>query len=195
MTVLSPATRSGALDDGGPHPAMARHTGRSYWQALTRAALAAAVVHLAFSLVFFALHAPLLVWANLGSIAIYAWIHHLLQRRRNRRAVVLLWVEILLHALAATLVVGWDSGFHYYVLVMMPLVFVSPGRTLRIKLMLGMALAAFYIGLDAYARSHAPVTPITTGALKSRLREPHCNCMTRMLLRRHNKQPARKLAV
>ena len=165
MSVLSPATRPGALDEGGTQPAVARHTGRSYWQALTRASLAAALVHFAFSGLFLALDAPLLAWANLGSIGVYAWIHRLLRHRRNRRAVVLLWVEIPLHALVATAVVGWDSGFHYYVLVMMPLVFVSPGRTLRIKLLLGVALAGFYIGLDAYARSHAPVSPISTGAL------------------------------
>jgi diguanylate cyclase len=165
MSVLSPATRPGALDEGGTQPAVARHTGRSYWQALTRAALAAALVHLAFSGVFLALHAPLLAWANLGSVAIYAGIYRLLQRRRNKRAVVLLWAEILLHALVATLVVGWDSGFHYYLLVMMPLVFVSPSRRLRIKLLLGATLAGFYIGLDAYARSHPPVSPIAAGAL------------------------------
>ncbi|MBC7995150.1 MAG: GGDEF domain-containing protein [Rhizobacter sp.] len=81
---------------------MARHTGRSYWQALTRAALAAALVHLAFSAVFFALHAPLMAWANLGSIG---------------------------------------------------------------KLLLGVLLAGFYIGLDAYSRLQPPVSPIAADAL------------------------------
>jgi len=165
MSILSPATRPGALDEGGTQPVIAGHTGRSYWQALTRAALAAALVHLVFSGVFLVLDAPLLVWANVGSIAIYGWIHQLLQHRRNRHAVVLLWAEILLHALVATVVVGWDSGFHYYVLVMMPLVFVSPGRTLRVKLLLGVALAGFYIGLDAYSRVHSPLSPVTASAL------------------------------
>jgi diguanylate cyclase (GGDEF)-like protein len=156
---MSPAPRP-SLDAG-----LVRHTGRSYWQALTRAAEAAAAVHVAFSVLFFALGAPVLGAANVGSVVVYALIRSLLLRRRNRTALVLLWLELLLHALVATRVLGWDSGFHYYLLLMMPLVFVSPTRTLRSKLLLGSALAAFYIGLDAYAHQRAPLSEIAPGAL------------------------------
>lgn len=165
MSALSPATLPGAADLTEADAASARHTGRSYWHALKRAALAAGLVHLAFSAVFFALNAPLLAWANLGSIAIYGLIFGLLKQRRNGAAVVLVWVELLAHAAVATYAVGWDSGFHYYVLLMMPMVFVSPGRTPAFKMMLGLALAGFYIGLDALARRHTPLHVIAPGGL------------------------------
>jgi diguanylate cyclase len=161
MSASSPATRPLSFDDEAARPATARHSGRSYWQALARAALTASVVHLAFSAVFFALNAPVMAWANLLSIAVYGLAHRLLARRRNFWAVLLMWIEVVLHALVATAVVGWDSGFHYYMLVMMPLVFVSPGRLLHRKIVLGLLVSGFYIGLDAFARRHAPMNPIS----------------------------------
>jgi diguanylate cyclase (GGDEF)-like protein len=153
------------LDEGGPPLAVASHSGLWYWQALTRAALAAAGVHLAFTGLFLVFDTPALVWANLASVAVYGCIYRLLQRQHGRLAVLLLWAEMLLHTLVATVVVGWDGGFHYYLLVVMPLVFVSPRRTLRTKLLLGATLAGYYIGLDACSRLYPPAGPITTGAL------------------------------
>ncbi|HET7794456.1 MAG TPA: GGDEF domain-containing protein [Rhizobacter sp.] len=165
MSASSPATRPPVFGEEAALPVADRHSGRSYWQALTRAALAAALVHGAFSVVFLLLGAPLLVWANLVSIGMYAAAYRLLRAHRNVAATLLMWAELLLHAWAATAVVGWDSGFHYYILLMMPLVFVSPGRRLHRKVVLGLAVAGFYIGLDAFAHRHQPLSPISAVAL------------------------------
>ena len=141
------------------------HTGRSYWQVLVRAVVAASLVHVAFSGLFFALSAPLMGWANVGSIVLYVAAYGLLRKRHNRPALALIWVELLAHALVATRVLGWESGFHYYVLLMMPMVFMSPVRRKHTKAVLGLALAAFYLGLDLMAHHHAPLAVLTPGAL------------------------------
>lgn len=165
MPDLFPAQPAGSTGGAGAVAPPARHGRRSYWYVLLRAVKAAAVVHLAFSIVFFALHAPLMGWANLGSIALYGLAYMLLKRRLNRAATVLVWAEILLHALVSTRVLGWESGFHYYVLLMVPMVFVSPSRTLHVKIALGVALAVFYAGLDYLGHHHTPLSRISPAAL------------------------------
>jgi diguanylate cyclase len=141
------------------------HAGRSYWQVLVRAVVAASVVHVVFCGLFFALGAPLMVWANIGSIVLYAAAYVLLRRRVNRAGMVLVWTELLSHALVATRVLGWDSGFHYYVLLMMPMVFMSPVRRQHTKAVLGVALAAFYLGLDLLSHHYPPLNHLTPEAL------------------------------
>ena len=143
----------------------AGHSGRSYWQVLVRAVVAASLVHTAFAGLFFALSAPLMGWVNVGSVALYGVAYALLRRRQNRAALVLVWAELLLHALVATRALGWESGFHYYVLLMMPMVFMSPVRRARTKVLLGAALAIFYLGLDLLAHHHTPLVVLTAGAL------------------------------
>lgn len=134
---------------------------------LQRAAAAAGLVHVAFCVLFFALGTPLMGWANVGAVGLYAAAWALLRARRNRLATTLMLGEIVLHALVATRVLGWDSGFHYYVLLLVPMVFVSPGRTLRLKLTLGLALVLYYAGLDRYARLHPPLDLIHSVGLDS----------------------------
>jgi diguanylate cyclase len=62
-------------------------------------------------------------------------------------------------------VLGWESGFHYYVLLMVPMVFVSPSRTLHVKMALGVALALFYAGIDYLGHHHAALTPISPAGM------------------------------
>ena len=165
MSATSPVTRAPAFGADGETSRDARHSGQSYWLALRRAALVACVVHFGFGALFLALDATLMVWANLGSIALYALAHRLLSNRRNLVALAVMWSEVMLHAVAATVGVGWDSGFHYYMLLMMPLVFISPGRLLARKIVIGSVLAVFYIGLDAFAHRHAPLHAVAPTAL------------------------------
>jgi diguanylate cyclase len=154
-----------AMISGAPSASSGLHSGRFYWQVLVRAVVAASLVHLAFCGLFFALGAPLMGWANVGSIALYGTAYGLLRQRLNRPAVVLVWVELLGHALIATLVLGWDSGFHYYVLLMMPMVFMSRVRRRYTNAVLGLALAAFYLGLDMLSHHVAPLNGLAPGVL------------------------------
>jgi hypothetical protein len=52
--------------------------------------------------------------------------------------------------------IGWDGGFHVYLVVMVPALFVSPSRSLRLKLILATALVSYYGALDYCAHSTAP---------------------------------------
>jgi diguanylate cyclase len=159
------ATRFGPADEPGAEPPLGRHSHRSYWLVLTRAVVAGAIVHLLFGALFLVLGATPMVGVNLGSVGLYLLAWGMLRQRRNRIAVVLVWAEILLHAAVATRVLGWDSGFHYYVLVMLPMVFVSPTRHQFAKVGLGLLIGGYYLALDSLGHHHAPLASIAPGAM------------------------------
>jgi diguanylate cyclase (GGDEF)-like protein len=76
--------------------------------------------HAAFIALFAWLHVPLLAWFNLYSVI--AWIGARLANRRGRfyLAVGLLMTEVLAHAVLAVWLLGWESGFHFYLVPVVP---------------------------------------------------------------------------
>lgn len=123
-----------------------------------RVTVLAASVDVAFLLFFLVVGSPLLAWLNLASIAIYATAYALLSRRRNLPALVLIWLEVVLHALVGTMLVGWDGGFHYYLLMFIPAIMVSgSGRTVMLPLLF---LFLFYLGLHALAHVIGALAPL-----------------------------------
>lgn len=117
---------------------------------------AAIVVHVAFGVLFAALGLWGMALVNAGSVLLYLVALFLLRRRLNRVAVALIWLEIVGHAVIAVRLLGLDSGFQFYLLVMLPLIFVSPQRTSRMKVVLGVLLLAISVALDLTMHRIAP---------------------------------------
>ena len=95
---------------------------------LGRITIYAALIHVVYVLFFWAAGAPLLVWVNLGGLLIFVAVRHLLHMRRLRLAVTLFWVEVLPHVALGTLTLGWDSGYHYALLMFVPFVALTGSR-------------------------------------------------------------------
>ena len=129
-----------------------------------RVTVMAAGVDLAFVFLFLAFGSPLLAWLNLVSITMYAVAYWLLGRHINGPAVVLIWIEVLGHAAIGTLLIGWDSGFHYYLLMFIPAIVVSAGTRLVPYLLL-VLLFVFYTGLHAISLHLGPLAPLNARAL------------------------------
>ncbi len=119
----------------------------AFWLMLRRVAVFAGCVDLVYLAVFFVLGMPLMALTNVLSASMYAAAYVLLGRRRNLPAVLLMWTEVLVHACACTILLGWDTGIHYFLLVFLPAVAVSRSPRLAAAAM-GFVLAA-YLGLDA----------------------------------------------
>ncbi len=130
----------------------------AFWTMLRRVVVLAACVDVMFFVLFHALESPLLAWLNVLSVAIYAAAYALIVRRANIAALVLIWLEVLGHAAIGTLLIGWESGFHYYLLMFIPAIVVSSTRGQVLALV--SALLAFYLGLDAVSRAAGPITPL-----------------------------------
>jgi len=130
---------------------------------VTRVALCAAAVDI-FYFVFFLIHdSPVLAWINVASVSLYAAAFMMLQRRQMRAAVALFWLEVLTHAAIGTVWLGWASGFHYLLLVFIPLLALSNGR--RQALVLTVFIVFFLLGLDLVQRRIGPVAPLPEAAM------------------------------
>jgi diguanylate cyclase (GGDEF)-like protein len=118
----------------------------AFWLMLRRVAVIAGCTDLLFLGVFLALGLPVIAWTNLVSIGMYAAAYWLIGQRKNRPAVVLMWTEVLLHAISCTLLLGWDGGAHYFLLVFIPAIALS--RSQRQALGALTFLLIVYLGLD-----------------------------------------------
>ena len=89
---------------------------------LGRVALLAAGVDCIYLLFFLALDSPVLAWVNVLSVAMYLLAYRLANRGRLHGASLLIWLEAFPHAVLGTLMTGWESGFHYLLLMFIPAV-------------------------------------------------------------------------
>ena len=155
---------SAALDDllAGSKAGHAQH---SFWVVLAQMAQLGVLLHLLLILLFVFAGVPAMAWLNGGSALLLATCARLLRQRRNVPAMTLIVAETLMHAIAAVAVVGWDGGFHYYVVPLVASVVASESRAGWGKAALVGALAVFYMLLDAFARLVPPLHSIDATTL------------------------------
>ena len=91
-------------------------------------AVFACLVDIIYFMFFLAIGSPVLAWVNVLSILIYGSIYELVRRRRLALAIALFWLEVLPHAILATLLLGWGSGFQYLALILVPMVMMTDSR-------------------------------------------------------------------
>lgn len=132
---------------------------KAFWVMTQRVTVMAAAVDAAFIPLFLLLGSPLLTWINVASIAMYAAAYALLGQRRNVAALLLIWLEVVGHSALGTWLVGWNSGFHYYLLMFIPAIVVGRGRR-RITPVMLLALFVFYIGMYELSRRHGAQAPL-----------------------------------
>jgi hypothetical protein len=132
--------------------------GKAYWVMLQRVTLIAAAIDVGYILLFMGLGSRPLAIVNFLSIAMYLGAYRLIQKRYNAAALVLIWVEVLGHAALGSLLIGWDSGFHYYLLLFIPAIVVANTRGYAAPLVL--ALLAYYLGLQALCSHWGPLDPL-----------------------------------
>lgn len=134
----------------------ARSAPRSFWHLMYQVPVVAGASHAFFMLLFFMLGAPLLGWANLGSVALFGLSYLCLRLKRNILAVGLILSEILVHAALAVRFIGWDSGFHYYLILVAPIVFVSRSRSGPKFVIVSFTLTC-YLAMDWFMKTHGPL--------------------------------------
>lgn len=134
-----------------------------FWQLARRCCQLAASVDVAFFFLFHLLGSPILAWINVFSVGLYLLAYWLLGKRLNQPAIILIWIEVIVHAFLGTLLIGWDSGFHYFLLMFIPALFAGMRRR-NAWLAVG-GLWAFYVGLYALMWFVDPLQPISAGGL------------------------------
>lgn len=132
--------------------------GAAYWGMVRRVALAAAVIDAGYILLFLWLGSWPLALVNVAGIAMYLGAYLAVEQRRNATALMLIWAEVVAHSALGSLLIGWDSGFHYYLLLFIPAIVVANTRGLAWPLV--GALLAYYLGLGLLCKRFGPLAPL-----------------------------------
>lgn len=135
----------------------------AFWMMTRRVTVLAASVDIVFFGFFLWAGSPLLAWLNVLSVGLYAAANRLLVRRWNRCALLLIWLEVVGHAVIGTLWIGWDAGFNYYLVMFIPAIMVSIDWP-RSGVPLGL-LFVIYLGLHLVSNRLGPLAPIDETAL------------------------------
>lgn len=133
---------------------------------LTVATLIAGVAHLVFIFLFDSAGVNWMARANVASVLIYVLSAWLTYHGRHFVAMGLIVGEILLHGLLAVVVIGWDSGFHYYIVLVVPVVILSNLHKTWFKLLVATSVAVFYMVLDFLFRGVQPVQTLAPAMLQ-----------------------------
>ena len=135
-----------------------RVSGAAYWAMLKRVVVIAGGINVLWLLLYLALGSPALVGLGVGSVLAYALARWALERRRNRLAVALIWMEVLVHAAVGSLLLGWDSGFHYFLMLFIPALVVGTPQRLALPMMGVLVLS--YAALYAACAALGPLQPL-----------------------------------
>ncbi len=110
--------------------------------------LTAISVHVLFLLVFVYFSIPVLIVSNIGSLLLYIIALWLLRARSLRAIAVLIWIDLIGHALISSEVLGWQSGFHFYLLLLVPMSFLYTLKSQAKRIFLIEAVLVIYLLLD-----------------------------------------------
>lgn len=130
---------------------------------LGRVALLAAGVDCLYFVFFLVVGSPWLAWINVVSVAMYALAYQLFRRRRLSWGALLIWLEAFTHAVIGTLLAGWESSFHYLLLMFIPSVILVNSR--RRGWTFVVAFLLFLGALDSLSRFLGPLAPLSDTAL------------------------------
>lgn len=122
------------------------------------------VAHGAFVPLFLLLESPILAGFNVLSVSVWIAAHLLNRRGHSSPAMWLLVGEVMGHALLAVGLLGWASGFQYYLIPLVPFVMFNERLRGRVALLISAAFLVAFVGLYE-AAPVASLEPDVTHAL------------------------------
>lgn len=117
-------------------------------------------IHLAFIALFQAAGVGMLAGINVVSVLCYVLAFFVVGRGHALAGVTLMASEVVVHAVLASILIGWDSGFHYYIILVVPVVVLSTLHGWRVKLPAALAFCVLYAGLSVALRGAQPPYPL-----------------------------------
>lgn len=127
----------------------------------------AGLAHVGFIFLFHQVGVPALALANVASVLIYVLAAILLQRGRVNTATMLVATEVLVHGVVATAMIGWNAGFHHYIVLILPVVIVSAYYRPWFRVTMAVAVSLGYMGLDFVYRLTEPAVAVPAPLLST----------------------------
>ncbi|NMB54199.1 MAG: GGDEF domain-containing protein [Leptolinea sp.] len=127
---------------------------------MEKALLASSIGHLGFILLFLWLGIREMVIVNIISSICLLTSVVLASKKVMIPAFVIGTSEIVIHAALAIFFIGWNCGFHYYLVVLIPFIYFWPSWTNRTKLIASFTLFIAYALLFLYTQNKPPLYQI-----------------------------------
>lgn len=127
----------------------------------------AGLSHTGFIFLFHHVGVPMLALANVASVLVYVLVAILIRRDRLRGATLLAGAEVLVHGVVATALIGWDAGFHLYIVLLLPFAVVGAYYRPWVRIALALAVSVGYMGLDFLYRQAVPAVAVPAPLLGS----------------------------
>ncbi|MHA3737175.1 GGDEF domain-containing protein [Pseudomonas sp. Eth.TT006] len=150
------------------HAQLTRETTAQFWQHIVPIVQLGFAIHLVFFVICSLLHIASLAVINVLSVLLYVVCLKAIRAGHYRLAGLLMSVEIVLHALVATWLLGWESNFYFYLYCLVPIVAFSfqNSRWLRFSFNLAIVVvSAAGFALREHIGSTYHVTPLLLDAL------------------------------
>jgi diguanylate cyclase (GGDEF)-like protein len=103
--------------------------------------------HAGFIPLFYLMGVPLMALFNVGSVLCWAAAGWFNRRGRRTTAMLLIAFEVALHAVCAVLLIGWDSGFHYYLIPVLPFLLFDDRSNSNLIVVASVMVPLIYLGL------------------------------------------------
>lgn len=111
--------------------------------------------HLYFIGLFLFLNVPVLAAYNAVSCGIFFTCLKLHQQKKYIAAFLLGALEVVVHSSLCAVFIGWNTGFHYFIVAVIPFGIILPVLSLAQKLLIGVFLMSMY-GVVYFATSAIP---------------------------------------
>lgn len=134
--------------------------GYSFKQSLNTGLKIGLLIHVLFIPLFYALDILELVALNIASVAIYLFALRSLKHNQITRAIRLTWFEIISHVVAAIILLGWESGFQFYLILLVSYIMINTTRSAKNRILVTLLLCLIYLGLDFATQHFTPIRSI-----------------------------------
>jgi diguanylate cyclase (GGDEF)-like protein len=138
---------------------------QAFCRVLLGIAVVAAGVHLGFMGMMAWAGVQSLVVGNVASVLSYVLMFQLARRGQLRGSLITGGVEVVAHAVVATWVIGWASGFHYYILLTLPILIMSTVTSRQDKVVGVPVFGIVMLALDAFCRQRVPEVSLDAAIL------------------------------
>lgn len=120
----------------------------------------AALLHASWVFLFWALDIKVLMYVNVLSVIMFISLFFLNQKGHQLLLSTIAICEVVIHQTLCVYILGWDSGFQYYIILALLLPFLMQnGRNIIKFILVSMCIAIFML-LDLYFRNRAVIHPL-----------------------------------
>jgi diguanylate cyclase (GGDEF)-like protein len=127
-----------------------REATAQFWQHIVPVVKIAFAIHVVLFVLFAVLQQPLLAVGNALSILAYVVCLKAIRAGRFSLAGMLMSIEIILHALLATWVLGWESNFYFYLYCLVPIIAFSFQQERLRRALLNLTIISVAVGIYAF---------------------------------------------